>query len=73
MSVDEKTRRAPSRLLNYMQAKIFVFADTNPNTETGKVLVEGGFGWWCESDGVADFEDSIAHITKNTKEAINNE
>ena len=22
---------------------------TDPNTDIGKVIVEGGFGWWCES------------------------
>ena len=39
----------PSRLLSYMQAKIPVLAVTDPNTDIGKVIVEGGFGWWCES------------------------
>lgn len=63
----------PSRLLSYMQAKIPVLAVTDPNTDIGKVIVEGGFGWWCESDDVADFEDMITYITENTKETINNE
>ena len=40
----------PSRLLAYMQAKIPVLACTDPNTDIGKVITEGGFGWWCESD-----------------------
>lgn len=40
----------PSRLLSYMQAKIPVLAVTDPNTDIGKVIVDGGFGWWCESD-----------------------
>ena len=40
----------PSRLLAYMQAKLPVLAATDPNTDIGKVIVEGGFGWWCESD-----------------------
>ena len=40
----------PSRLLSYMQAKLPVLAVTDPNTDIGKVIVEGGFGWWCESD-----------------------
>ena len=40
----------PSRLLAYMQAKLPVLAVTDPNTDIGKVIVQGGFGWWCESN-----------------------
>ena len=40
----------PSRLLTYMQAKIPVLAVTDPSTDVGKVITEGGFGWWCESN-----------------------
>ena len=42
----------PSRLLSYMQAKLPVLAVTDPNTDVGKVIVDGGFGWWCESNDV---------------------
>lgn len=45
----------PSRLLAYMQAKIPVLAATDPNTDIGKVITEGGFGWWCESNDPAAF------------------
>lgn len=45
----------PSRLLSYMQAKIPVLAVTDPNTDIGKVIVDGGFGWWCESNDVKAF------------------
>ena len=48
----------PSRLLSYMQAKIPVLACTDPNTDIGKVVEQGGFGWWCESD------DSDAFVRK---------
>ena len=40
----------PSRLLAYMQAKLPVLAATDPNTDIGKVIMDGGFGWWCESN-----------------------
>ncbi|MBE5868218.1 MAG: glycosyltransferase family 4 protein [Lachnospiraceae bacterium] len=40
----------PSRMLGYMQAKLPVLAVTDPNSDIGKVIVDGGFGWWCESD-----------------------
>lgn len=45
----------PSRLLSYMQAKLPVLCCTDPNTDIGKVCVEGGFGWWCESNDAAAF------------------
>jgi hypothetical protein len=56
----------PSRLLPYMQAKLPVFACTDPNTDIGKVIVDGGFGWWCESDSSSDFADVIASIDVTT-------
>lgn len=49
----------PSRLLTYMQAKLPVLACTDPNTDIGKVIVDGGFGWWCESDSGDDFEKAV--------------
>lgn len=45
----------PSRLLGYMQAKLPVLACTDPNTDIGKVIIDGGFGWWCESDDIDAF------------------
>ena len=49
----------PSRLLSYMQAKIPVLAVTDPNTDIGNVIVEGGFGWWCESNNTEMFNENI--------------
>lgn len=48
----------PSRLLAYMQAKLPVLAATDPNTDIGKVIVDGNFGWWCESNDT-DIMNSI--------------
>ena len=45
----------PSRLLAYMQAGLPVLACTDRNTDIGKVIVDGGFGWWCESNDVNAF------------------
>ncbi len=45
----------PSRLLSYMQAGLPVLAATDPNTDIGKVITEGGFGWWCESNDASAF------------------
>ena len=52
----------PSRLLSYMQAKLPVLACTDPNTDVGKVITEGGFGWWCESNNSEKFADLISTI-----------
>lgn len=49
----------PSRLLAYMQAGLPVLACTDPNTDIGKVVTDGGFGWWCESNSVDDFSACV--------------
>lgn len=49
----------PSRMLSYMQAKVPVLAVTDANSDIGKVITEGKFGWWCESDSTAKFEKII--------------
>lgn len=45
----------PSRLLAYMQAKLPVIACTDVSSDIGDVIVDGGFGWWCESNSPAAF------------------
>lgn len=52
----------PSRLLGYMSVKLPVLAVTDRVTDIGKVIVDGGFGWWCESDRVCNFEKIIQLI-----------
>ena len=32
-----------------------MLAATDPNTDMGKTLTEGGLGWWCESSHTAAF------------------
>ncbi len=56
----------PSRLLSYMQAGVPVLACTDPNTDVGKVITDGGFGWWCESNSVEAFSACV-------KEAVSSE
>ena len=52
----------PSRLLSYMQAKIPVLACTDPNTDIGKVITDGGFGWWCESNSDGAFSELVQKV-----------
>ena len=52
----------PSRILSYMQAKLPILACTDPNTDVGKVITEGGFGWWCESNSTEAFGEALREI-----------
>ncbi len=52
----------PSRMLSYMQAKLPVFACTDVNTDVGDIIVDNGFGWWCESRNTADFVKKLKEI-----------
>ena len=49
----------PSRILSYMQAKIPILAVTDVNTDIGKVITDGGFGWWCESNNIEQLKKII--------------
>lgn len=49
----------PSRLLSYMQASIPVLAATDSNTDLGKIIVNGNFGYWCESNNVEVFNELL--------------
>lgn len=52
----------PSRLLVYMQAGLPILACTDTNTDVGKVITDGNFGWWCESNNVEAFSGITAEI-----------
>jgi hypothetical protein len=60
----------PSRLLAYMQAELPVLACTDPNTDIGKVITEGGFGWWCESNDVEGFKKCVATATGDDLKSV---
>lgn len=45
----------PSRILSYMQGSIAVLAMTDVNTDIGKVIEEGNFGYWCENGDAEAF------------------
>ena len=52
----------PSRLLSYMQAKIPVLCVTDRNTDIGKIAIEAGFGWMCESNNCNAFDSMIKKL-----------
>lgn len=47
----------PSRLLSYMEGKMPVLAATDTSTDIGTVILEGGFGYWCESNDVDSYNE----------------
>lgn len=49
----------PSRLLSYMQAGLPVIVCTDPNTDVGKDIAEGNFGWQCESNDAEKFVETV--------------
>lgn len=55
----------PSRLLSYMQAGMPVFACTDTNTDLGRIIVNSGFGWWCESNDTEEFSNMVSCILRN--------
>lgn len=52
----------PSRLLSYMDAGLPVLAATDRNTDIGKIIVDAGFGWWCESNDIQGFQKLVKSI-----------
>lgn len=52
----------PSRLLSYMQASMPVLAATDINTDIGKVIVNGQFGFWCENGDVIQFNKYVHQL-----------
>lgn len=55
----------PSRLLNYMAAKLPVLACTDVNTDIGKMIVDNGFGWWCESTILDSYSRVVQEIIES--------
>jgi len=45
----------PSRLLNYLEAKMPVICATDVNSDIGSLAVDNGYGFWCESVEPEDF------------------
>ncbi len=52
----------PSRLLSYMQASMPVLAATDKNTDLGKIILEGKFGYWCESNDSGTFNKLLLEL-----------
>lgn len=55
----------PSRILNYMMAKIPVLAVTDTVTDIGEVITKNKFGWWCESNDIKEFDQMVMKATRS--------
>jgi len=56
----------PSRILSYMNAGMPILSATDISTDVGKVIEQGGFGYWCESGNVKDFCDLMDKLKNNS-------
>ena len=52
----------PSRMLSYMEQSMPIFACTDCNTDVGRIITDGGFGWWCESSNPSEFKNLCEEI-----------
>ena len=57
-----QTPNFPSRILGYMEMELPILACTDPVTDVGKVVEEGGFGWACLSDSPKSFKRKVEEI-----------
>lgn len=57
----------PSRLLDYLNYELPVIAATDVNTDVGETILDGNFGWWCESRNTKDYLNMLDAIVEEWK------
>ena len=62
----------PSRLLSYMHKKMPVLASTDLASDVGKVITEGNFGLWCESDNAQKFAEAVQILSNADLDLLGN-
>lgn len=60
----------PSRLLGYLENKMPVICATDVNTDIGRIAVENGYGYWCESVNPEDFVDIVDKMLASDRKAM---
>ena len=60
----------PSRLLSYLENKMPVLCATDVNTDIGKIAVENGYGYWCESVKPEDFTALVDKMLASDRKAM---
>ena len=61
----------PSRILDYLNYELPVIAATDVNTDVGQTILNGEFGWWCESREISDFREMIKSVKSEWKDENN--
>lgn len=57
-----QTPNFPSRILGYMEMSLPILSCTDPTTDVGKVIEDGGFGWSCLSNDTESFKNTIKRV-----------
>ena len=60
----------PSRLINYLEAKMPILCATDPNTDIGSIAEKNGYGFWCESVRSEDFVELVDKILLADRKAM---
>lgn len=60
----------PTRFYTYMEYGKAVFACTDKASDISNDIYQGGFGWWCESTSISEFERIINEICKIGKKNL---
>lgn len=55
----------PSRLLPYLMEKKPIIAATDPNCDTGSIAEQNGYGYWCPSNDVGAFTQSVGKMLQS--------
>ena len=60
----------PSRLLPYLENRMPIIAATDPNSDTGKIAEDNGYGFWCESNSVEAFTAVLDEMIAADRKAM---
>ena len=55
----------PSRLLPYLMEKKPIIVASDPNCDMGAIAEENGYGYWCPSNDIAAFSQSVDKILRS--------
>ena len=62
----------PSRLLPYLIEKKPIIAATDPNSDTGSIAEENGYGYWCPSNDVDAFTKCVDRMLQSDMNQMGN-
>lgn len=60
----------PSRLINYLEAKMPILCATDPHTDIGAIAEINGYGFWCESVKPEDFVRLVDKILLSDRKSM---